>query len=768
MIGKAALAPLSSDVRRSQRRVLAVLFATLLAMLAVTAVNAVFGVGGRPAERAIRDWLSSAVYIVVAGIVTLRALAVKTKRRSWAVFAVGLSLYGLGNILWSLWIEHLKQVPIPSVCDGLWLTLYPLSYAGIVGFARGRDNRTLPAGVWLDGIITGAGLAALGAAVVFRPVLAAASGSPVAVATELAYPIGDLLLAALAVGVLALRSWRVDRTWGLLVGGFVLLTVADCMYGLQVAGGSSSPTAMTNLLYVLSVALLAFAAWQTDDVQHRRVESWSVLLVPAGFTLAALGLLIYDHFKRLDPLALTLAIVTLIAAVARMSFAFRDVRSLADARREAATDDLTSLPNRRLFLRCLDEAIAAARLGDGRLSVLIMDLDNFKQLNDTLGHHAGDILLRQIGPRLKRALRTTDTIARLGGDEFAILLHPQPDEAGIAQVAEKMLGALREHFEVAGLSLRLTASIGIALFPADADDAGGLLQRADVAMYLAKRRRGGYEFYVRERDTNSHERLALVSELAGALEHDGLEVHFQPKVATASGHVVGAEALVRWRRHDGRLLMPCDFIDAIEHAGLSRALTRNVLDSALGALRSWRDQGYSLHVAVNTTVADLLDIEFPDEVANALRKFDLPADSLVLEVTESSVLSDPERIGSVLNRLDTLGVKLSLDDFGTGYSSLTHLRALPVGEVKIDRSFVGRMCMNGSDAAIVHATIQLAHRLGIQAVAEGVEDEPTREILAAIGCEVIQGYGVGRPVRPEQFEGLIRELAPEPSLPARA
>jgi len=753
--------PRSAALGRAERSALAAVFGLLVLMLAITAANAVLGVGGDAAERLIRDWLSSAVYILVAAIVAWRAIRAPTKRLWWAIFATGLSLYGLGNVLWSAWIEHLKNVPIPSITDALWLSLYPLSYVGIVGFARSGGHSRVPAGVWLDGVIAGSGLAALGAAVVFRPVLASAAGSSVAVATELAYPIGDLLLAALVVGLLALRGWRLDRAWAALGGGFLLLAAADCMYALQVASGASTPSAITNLLYVLAVGLLALAAWQDEsEVDSPQLGGWSVLLVPAGFTIAALGLLQADHLDRLDPLAFTLADLTLAAAVLRLALTFRDLRGLAEARRQAATDDLTSLANRRTFMRLAGEAIRTARLTGDKLSVVMMDLDNFKELNDTLGHNAGDALLRLIGPRIKQPLRKTDTVARLGGDEFAILLEPQPVADGVVQVAQKILQALRQPFEVQGLNVRVTASLGIASFPADARDEEELLSRADIAMYQAKAGRSGYEFYARERDTNSPERLSLAAELAGALESEGVdalgsegvEVHFQPKADVLSRRIVGVEALVRWRRADGRLVMPIEFIATAEHAGLSRVLTRKVLGLALDQLGTWRRAGNDLHVAVNTTVADLLDVDFPGEVAEALTGRGLPAEALVLEVTESSVLADPGRIGNVLAELGELGIGLSLDDFGTGYSSLAHLKALPVGEVKIDRSFVRRMCSDPTDAAIVYATIQLAKKLGIRVVAEGVEDEQTWEALTALGCHLVQGYVLSRPVPAGELE----------------
>ncbi|MGA2011361.1 MAG: EAL domain-containing protein [Solirubrobacteraceae bacterium] len=748
--------PRSAGLTRPQRLALGTALGLLAACLAVTAANAIFGIGGSAAAAPIRDWVSSAVYILVAAIVALRAIRVQAKRLPWALIALGLSLYGLGNVLWSLYFEHLPNPPIPSVCDLLWLSFYPLSYAGIVRLSTSPGEARPPAGVWLDGVIAGMGLAAIGAALIFEPVLDAASGSAIATATELAYPIGDLLLAALVVGVLALRGWRIDRVWSLLGGGFLLMAVADCMYAVQVAGGSSRPSPLTNLAYVLSVGLLAVGSWQMTAERTRATwASWSVLAVPAGFLTAAVGLLLYDHVHRLNALAFALATVTLLSAILRMALAFRDVRGLSEARRLAATDDLTSLPNRRLFMQRVEEAIAAARLTDRRLSVLMLDLDNFKQLNDTLGHQAGDTLLRLIGPRIQRGLRDSDTVARLGGDEFAILLAPSPDEAGVIHVAERILSALREPFEVQGLALPVNGSVGIASFPGHARDTDELMRHADIAMYQAKSGRSGYEFYAHDRDTNSVERLALAGELAVALEDGSIEVFFQPKAVTATQQIVGVEALVRWRRPDGTLVRPDEFIAAAEHAGLSRPLTRRVISLALDQLQEWRARGYDLTVAVNTTVSDLLDMSFPGEVADALAARRLAPHVLVLEVTESSVLSDPARIGTVLCELESFGIEMALDDFGTGYSSLAHLKSLPVAEIKIDRSFVSRMCGDATDVAIVYAMIQLADKLGLRVVAEGVEDEETRFALESLECELIQGYLLSRPVPAQELEPLL-------------
>ncbi|HYV16301.1 MAG TPA: EAL domain-containing protein [Conexibacter sp.] len=752
---RASLLPLAEKRPLAERRLLSLAAILLLGVVATTTLHAVLGVGGLGFEHVIRDWGSSSVYILVALIVTMRAASSTDSRASWAIFAIGISLYGLGNVLWAAWIQHLPNPPIPSICDGLWLTLYPASYIGLAGFARTRE-RHVPAGVWLDGVIAGLGIAAIGAAIVFRPVLASAAGSSAAVVTELAYPIGDLLLAAMVVGVLAVRGWRLDRMWTMLGGGFLMLATADCMYALQVANGAPTPSSMTNLCYIVGTALLGLAAWQPASAQAAdSVPPASVLLIPAGFTLAALGLLISDHFSRLDPLALTLAMLTMLVAVVRTGLTFRDVRALAATRREALTDDLTSLPNRRCFLRHVREGIETGRAKGSGMALLIIDLDHFKELNDTLGHEAGDLLLRQVGVRLRAVLRATDTAARLGGDEFGVLLSKLSDHDTAVRVADKILGAIGEPFAIKGLSLRVTASIGIAMFPEHAKDDEQLMQHADVAMYEAKAARSGRASYARDRDRHSRERLALAGELSRGLESGQIEVHYQPKADARSRRIVGVEALARWRHPTRGMIPPAEFVPVAEQAGLGRALTHVVLDLALGQVNAWRDQGLDLHVAVNTTVADLQDVRFPNEVVAALAVYGLPTEALVLEVTENMVLADPVRIRNVLAQLGELGMGLSLDDFGTGYSSLAHLKALPVGEVKIDRSFVARMMSDTTDAAIVRATIQLAHSIGVRVVAEGVENQETWDALAASRCELVQGYVLSRPLPARELERLI-------------
>jgi diguanylate cyclase (GGDEF)-like protein len=742
-----------------QRQALFVAVAAIMAIIASAAVHALLGVGGSRLDEVFRDWGSSVVYVLVAAVVVLRAVQVKQSRGPWIVIAVGISLYGAGNLVWAFWLEHVANPPIPSVCDGLWLALYPASYLGVALLAR-HIWRGIPAGVWLDGVVAGLGIAAVGAAVVFEPVLRSSTGSDAAVATNLAYPIGDLLLAALVVAVLSLRAWRLDRGWALLGAGFLVLTVADSIYLRQVASGSTTSSVAANLFYMAGVALIALAAWQPPERSELpRTESLSTLLVPGAFALAAMAVLAYDRVEHLSLLAFALSLLTVLVGLLRTALAFRDLRTFSETRRQAVTDDLTALPNRRLFQQRLEEAIARGGAARDGMAVLIVDLDRFKELNDTLGHQSGDELLRQIGPRLSSVLRPVDTLARLGGDEFGVVLDTPADETRALAVADRIREALAKPFEVQGLSLRVGASVGIALFPAHANTAGELLRRADVAMYEAKKAQSGAEVYASERDTHSRERLALAAELERGIRFDQIELHFQPKADARTRKIVGVEALARWRHPVHGLLQPCDFIPLAETTGLIRSLTRHVMDVALAQCDAWRRAGLDLHVSVNVAVADLLDDDLPAQVAAALEHHQLPPTALVIEVTESSVLSDPVRIHNVLARLHGLGVCVALDDFGTGFSSLAHLKSLPVGEIKIDRSFVTQMASDVADAAIVHTTIQLAHRLGKRVVAEGVEDQNTWRLLAAAGCHVIQGHALSCALPAHELAPLLTEVA---------
>jgi diguanylate cyclase (GGDEF)-like protein len=435
-------------------------------------------------------------------------------------------------------------------------------------------------------------------------------------------------------------------------------------------------------------------------------------------------------------------------------------------KRQALTDALTGLPNRTLLHDRTGQAIRQADRELVPTALLLIDLDRFKEVNDTLGHHFGDQLLVQVGQRLQAALRQVDTVARLGGDEFAVLLPRIETREGAVTVARKLQAALEEPFPLEGLTVDVEASIGVALYPDHASDPEELLQRADIAMYTAKETHAGFAAFDPQQDQHSPRRLALLGELRRALEQHQLLLHYQPKVNAHTGQMLGVEALVRWQHPEQGLIPPDEFIPLAERTGLITPLTHYVLDEALRQCRQWHDAGHELSVAVNVSARRLLDFQFPDEVSELLARHQVPAPLLVVELTESTIMADPIHALDVLGRLNTMGVQLSIDDFGTGYSSMAYLKNLPVHELKVDRSFVSQMLRNSNDAVIVHSTVDLGRNLGLRVVAEGVENALTLQHLDLLGCHAVQGYHISRPVTAEDLISWVEEQAKVTPQPA--
>jgi diguanylate cyclase (GGDEF)-like protein len=429
---------------------------------------------------------------------------------------------------------------------------------------------------------------------------------------------------------------------------------------------------------------------------------------------------------------------------------------------QALHDALTDLPNRTLFHDRVHQALASARREHIAAAVMIMDLDRFKEVNDTLGHASGDELLKQVGLRLRDSLRESDTVARLGGDEFGVLLPKVVDAEAAVAVARKLRTTLEEPFTLHGLALRMEASIGIALFPDHGSDVQSLLQRADVAMYVAKEHPAGCEVYTRERDEYSPGRLTLLTELRRGIDRGQLLLHFQPKADLRTGDIQGVEALVRWQHPERGMIPPDEFIPPAQKTGVITPLTMFVLDEALRQCRTWALQGMELCVAVNLSTRNLLDVHLPDTVGELLARWEVPARLLELEITESTILADPVRAMEILSRLDEMGIRLAIDDFGTGYSSLAYLKRLPVDELKIDKSFILGMEENENDAVIVRSTIDLGRNLGLRVVAEGVETAKAWNRLVSLGCDIAQGYYLSRPVPADQLTEWLRERAAKP------
>jgi diguanylate cyclase (GGDEF)-like protein len=501
--------------------------------------------------------------------------------------------------------------------------------------------------------------------------------------------------------------------------------------------------AITGMVTVLAVALALIVldrkmlvpmralATQVRKVQHDKVHLGQHIEVGGTAEMAELGACFNDMTAELR-------------------------RLYEGLERAAFTDSLTELPNRALFHDRLKQAIFTARREQKTFALFIMDLDRFKDINDTLGHQVGDEVLKQVAQRLRTKLRESDTIARMGGDEFAVLL-PTVNAKYAAMAARMLLQALRTPFSVGDQTLDVGASIGIALYPDHGVDVNVLIQRADVAMYAAKHSNVGHAFYESRLDDNNPSRLALMSELRRAVELEQFVLFFQPIVDLTAGKVVGAEALLRWNHPNDGVIRPDMFVPLLEQTGLIRNVTPWVLNEAMRVGRTLREQGMPLVISINLSVRDLQDPFLAETLSEQLQANEVRPEWIKLEITESAVMTEPERSLELLRHLSRMGMGLAIDDFGTGYSSLTYLKRLPVSTIKVDKSFVSGMAGDPDDAAIVRTAIDLARNLGLEVVAEGVDSEETLHRLEELGCNMVQGHYVSRPLTEEEFGVWLRQ-----------
>jgi diguanylate cyclase (GGDEF)-like protein len=476
------------------------------------------------------------------------------------------------------------------------------------------------------------------------------------------------------------------------------------------------------------------------------------------------GRVLYAHFRpTLDDSGAVTGMTSVAFDITDRVMAQRErqqieAKALADTYRQARTDELTGLPNRRQLFEHIDRLINEASEAE-QFALLIVDLDRFKEINDALGHSVGDQLLRQIGARISERIGETDLLARLGGDEFALVVGPGPTAVKGGTAAESVIDCLTDPFELSGLSLHITASVGIASFPDHALSRADLVRCADTAMYRAKRTHRPFEYYEHDSETDGKQRLITIEQLRKAVDNGGLECFFQPKVELRSGLVVGAEALVRWRHPTRGILAPGDFLPLAEQSGLMRPIGQRVIHLALAECRRWHDAGHRVTVAVNLSVTELLDRGLPERVADAIRIHRARPEWLTLEITEAVIMSDPRRLKSVVDQLQDLGVAISIDDFGTGYSTLSYLRDFPLQELKLDRSFVTGIAGRPRDQSIVRATLALARALDLQVVAEGVETSSDWNYLQDLEIEVAQGYFISRPQAADAFLAWLQGRA---------
>jgi diguanylate cyclase len=705
--------------------------------------------------------LYNAVFAFGAIVCVAAALRARADRLAWWSLALALALNVIGNVVYTVVIARMENEPFPSIADAFYLAYYLPLYVALISLIKARVTR-FHASMWLDGIVGALGAGAVAVAVLLGPALEMTEGGPAVVATSLAYPIADVVLLALLAAVGAILGVRRDRTLLLLAAGIVANLTGDIVFldlatqGIYVEGGA------LDLTWLAGVALMALAAHAGRPAPvvaacYSARVGWRVIALPLACNIASLLVLGAGYGDRLNPAAAWLAVGCVLTALCRTAITFREVRAFNEVKEQARTDELTGLPNRRALFEQV-RAVLTTASAQQPAAFLLLDLDGFKEVNDSLGHHAGDHLLRQVGPRLRPALRSRDLLARLGGDEFAVLLPGAGlDEA--EALAERLRELIMKPITVEGIRLHVGVSIGVASAPVPAETVEELLRCADVAMYAAKAGRSGVHVYVPDAPGGSLDRLRTMEELRTALERDDeLEVHLQPQIDLADGRVVGAEALVRWRHPTRGLLSPAELLPAAEQAGLLRPLADVVLELSLTATSRWWPTR-AVPVSVNLSAANVTDLDLPGKVAQALVRHGLPARALTLELVEDTLMADPERGQRVLGELRRLGVRTSIDDYGTGYSSLAYLRRLPADELKLDRSLTHDVGMDPRAAVIVKHTVALAHDLGLSLVAEGVEDDATGLVLRDLGCDIAQGWAIARPMPVDDFLDWLQRPA---------
>ena len=702
------------------------------------------GVGGGGHEAFWSHWFYDAI-MGAGAILCLLGSRRGNDRRVWRGIGAGLFVFWLGDLYWNNFLSDLAEPPYPSVADGAWLIFYIPVYWGVAELIRSRSSG-LGAASWLDGLVGALALASTAAMIIFDPLVASSHGSFSTVATNLAYPGLDVLMVAFVMGGLAVLGRRAGLSLVLMGAGLLLFAVADSVYLIEAANGSYAEGSWYNVGWPLAATVLATAAWPPErrgEVDEERPEAGvSQYLLITLFAMMIVGVMTAELFVNAPIVAQVLVILAVVALLARLVFAVREKATLTRTRVEARTDELTRLPNRR----ALYEQIDAALTGGRPLALLLVDLNRFKEINDTLGHNAGDELLCQVGVRLAETVGESGMLARIGGDEFVVLLEGNYDERRGLLAGGALRAVFDEPFLLDGLTIPVQASTGIGIAPLHAGTRSEILRCADVAMYRAKARQTGVESYVAESDGHSRDYLAMVSDLRIAVSSGQLILDYQPKRTIGEEKFAGVEALVRWEHPRLGLLAPGKFVPVAEREGIMRSLTLCVLELALAQQRQWLKDGHVIPVAVNLSPASLLDTRLPEEVGELLQRYEAKPSDLELEITEETLMKDAGRALDVIARISEMGVSFSLDDFGTGYSSLAQLKELPVRTLKIDRSFITNMTGNPDDANIVRSTIELAHSLNLTVVAEGIETAEHLRSLGEFGCDIAQGFHIARPM----------------------
>ena len=735
------------------------------------------GINGRDAPLPLPLALAAPVAALAALVLLARRDRSRRRGAWWALAAVAAAhvLCGALATTTPALAQPLDYVERAVTLGGLYAAMIVLMRAQLA---------TFHASTWLDGLIGVAGVAAA-VATVSGPALSRATAAPLEVVTaNLVLPVGALVVLLLVGGVFQMHGGRPGRLWRPLAGAVALLVLDGVLLVGKAVDDDAWDIAPTAAVDVLRGGLLLLLATVPLRERHRGesvdgMTGLRVLAFPALAALLSLGVLVASAYTDVAVTAQVLATASVVLALARVGLTVREVSTAADLRAELRTDELTGRGSRRAFLDDLDEAVRRHRDEGTPAAVLLCDLDRFKEVNDALGHHVGDGMLRRVGGLLADAVDDDGRLCRLGGDEFAVVLH-DVSEARALQTGRRMRESLEAPLALPEATVHVRGSVGVALLPDDGRTRAEVLRRVDLAMYEAKRSRRGVYRYRPDLELSQAADLRLTQDLRDVLDRggDGLVLHYQPQVALGGdsrhgpdGTVCGVEALVRWQHPERGLVPPGVFLPLARHAELQRRLTGVVLRTAVAQAARWARSGRALPVSVNLSPLDLVDASLPRQVARLLDAAGLDPSVLQVEVTEDTLLVDRDRACEVLHQLRGQGVRVALDDYGAGWSSLAYLRELPLHELKLDRAFVRHVDTDPVCRTIVRSTVDLAHSLGLGLVAEGAETAAAVDVLRAARCDAVQGYHYARPMPVPELEAWLDERpdragVPSPRTPA--
>ncbi|AKK30571.1 bifunctional diguanylate cyclase/phosphodiesterase [Mycobacterium sp. EPa45] len=719
------------------------------------------------------------VVLSLAGAVftALAARAVHGRMRvAWAAMTIGMVGWALGEVLWAYYDLALDEPPFPSLADAAYLVM-PVGFCvGLLLFPA--DSRQSRGRTLLDGVIVAGSLFLVSWVTILSPIYSAGAESATAMIISLAYPLSDVVILTMAAIAWLRAAADQRRVLNVLTLAMLFIAVSDSGFAYLSAKDGYSSGGLIDVGWVAGLLLIMVAATASRDEvllskPRAEVTSWASVWFPyapllvAGLVAAAEPATVFQ-----TPLVGTVGTLLMAAVLGRQYLAVTENRRLlATVAEQALRDPLTGLANRTMFSDRLEEAMQRRERDGGTVALIILDLNDFKRVNDTLGHPAGDELLNRAGERILGCVRNSDTVARLGGDEFVVLIDDDTLREHADQIAKRVAESFDKPFTIDGQELFIRPSVGLAVAGADEPEiaAGDLVKRADTAMYAAKKTRtAGVQRYTddlqlttspanglinRLHSTPSPEDAAamqLLGELRQAIDSVELTLAYQPKFNLITGQMVGVEALIRWPHHRRGLLSPDDFLPLVRHHGLMRPVTDLVIDTALDAAQRWHQAAVQLPVAVNMSAPLLADPHLPARIRRSLADRSLPASALTVEITEDLVLGNMEGTRDVLNQLRRNGIRIAIDDFGTGYSTLSYLCELPVDEVKLDRRLVVQIMDDIRVATVVRALIALAHELGLIVVAEGVEDAEIAACLIEFGCDVVQGFYFSVPLSADE------------------